>query len=82
MDEMENAVTTAIGGAISTWCRSLASASCAMARRCTPPCSAGEIFGYAVVTHQYCNRYRLPVMHTETNLCQGASGDEAVASFT
>jgi beta-glucosidase/6-phospho-beta-glucosidase/beta-galactosidase len=39
---------------------------------------AGEIFGYAVITHQYCDRYRLPVMHTETNLCQGPAGDEAV----
>jgi beta-glucosidase/6-phospho-beta-glucosidase/beta-galactosidase len=38
---------------------------------------SGEIFGYAVITHQYYNRYRLPVMHTETNLCQGACGDEA-----
>lgn len=37
-----------------------------------------EIFGYAVITHQYYNRYRLPVMHTETNLCQGPHGDEAV----
>jgi beta-glucosidase/6-phospho-beta-glucosidase/beta-galactosidase len=40
--------------------------------------SAGEIFGYAVITHQYYNRYRLPVMHTETNMCQGPRGDEAV----
>jgi beta-glucosidase/6-phospho-beta-glucosidase/beta-galactosidase len=40
--------------------------------------TAGEIFGYAVLTHQYYNRYRLPVMHTETNLCQGPNGDEAV----
>ncbi|MGJ9420537.1 family 1 glycosylhydrolase [Massilia sp. CMS3.1] len=40
--------------------------------------AAGEIFGYAVITHQYYNRYRLPVMHTETNLCQGPGGDEAV----
>lgn len=40
--------------------------------------AAGEIFGYAVITRQYHERYRLPVMHTETNLCQGASGDEAV----
>jgi hypothetical protein len=40
--------------------------------------SAGEIFGYAVITHQYYNRYRLPVMHTETNLCEGPRGDEAV----
>jgi beta-glucosidase/6-phospho-beta-glucosidase/beta-galactosidase len=28
---------------------------------------AGEIFGYYVLTHQYFGRYRLPVMHTETN---------------
>jgi len=39
---------------------------------------SGEIFGYAVITHQYYNRYRLPVMHTETNLCQGPNRDEAV----
>ena len=30
--------------------------------------AAGEIFGYYVITHQYFDRYRLPVMHTETNL--------------
>ncbi|HWF43881.1 MAG TPA: family 1 glycosylhydrolase [Candidatus Kapabacteria bacterium] len=29
---------------------------------------AGEIFGYYVITHQYYQRYRLPVMHTETNI--------------
>jgi len=40
--------------------------------------AAGEIFGYAVITHQYYNRYRLPVMHTETNLCEGPQGVEAV----
>jgi beta-glucosidase/6-phospho-beta-glucosidase/beta-galactosidase len=40
--------------------------------------SSAEVFGYAVLTHQYYNRYRLPVMHTETNLCQGPNGDEAV----
>ncbi|HEY0868654.1 MAG TPA: family 1 glycosylhydrolase [Fimbriimonas sp.] len=28
---------------------------------------AGEIFGYYVITKQYYDRYRLPVMHTETN---------------
>ena len=28
---------------------------------------AGEIFGYYVITRQYYERYRLPVMHTETN---------------
>ena len=40
--------------------------------------ASGEIFGYAVITQQYYNRYRLPVMHTETNLCQGPCGDESV----
>jgi len=29
--------------------------------------ASGEIFGYYVITHQYYSRYRLPVMHTETN---------------
>jgi beta-glucosidase/6-phospho-beta-glucosidase/beta-galactosidase len=27
----------------------------------------GEVFGYYVITHQYYERYKLPVMHTETN---------------
>ena len=40
--------------------------------------SAGEIFGYHVITAQYYHRYQLPVMHTETNLQQGPNGDEAV----
>jgi beta-glucosidase/6-phospho-beta-glucosidase/beta-galactosidase len=40
--------------------------------------ASGEIFGYSVITRQYHERYRLPVMHTETNLCQGPVGDEAV----
>ena len=29
---------------------------------------SGEIFGYYVITHQYYNRYKLPIMHTETNI--------------
>ena len=29
---------------------------------------AGEIFGYYVITRQYHDRYKLPVMHTETNV--------------
>lgn len=29
---------------------------------------SGEIFGYYVITHQYYSRYRLPIMHTETNM--------------
>jgi beta-glucosidase/6-phospho-beta-glucosidase/beta-galactosidase len=31
---------------------------------------AGEIFGYYVITHQYFRRYKLPVMHTETNITE------------
>ena len=30
--------------------------------------ASGEIFGYAEITRQYHARYRLPMMHTETNL--------------
>jgi beta-glucosidase len=39
---------------------------------------SGEIFGYNEITRQYYDRYRLPVMHTETNTCEGPRGDEAV----
>ncbi|MDQ2891026.1 MAG: family 1 glycosylhydrolase [Gemmatimonadota bacterium] len=39
---------------------------------------SGEIFGYYVITMQYYDRYRVPVMHTETNCRQGKTGDEAV----
>ena len=31
---------------------------------------SGEIFGYYVLTRQYYRRYRLPVMHTETNIAE------------
>src|ERR1041384_1891189 len=40
--------------------------------------ASGEVFGYDEITRQYYNRYRLPVMHTETNCQQGPNGDEAV----
>jgi beta-glucosidase len=40
--------------------------------------ASGEVFGYDGITWQYYNRYRLPVMHTETNLAEGPNGDEAV----
>ena len=39
---------------------------------------SGEVFGYDEITRQYHERYRLPVMHTETNLVQGPAGTEAV----
>jgi beta-glucosidase/6-phospho-beta-glucosidase/beta-galactosidase len=37
---------------------------------------AGEIFGWSVITRQYFDRYRRPVMHTETNNI-GRSADDA-----
>jgi beta-glucosidase/6-phospho-beta-glucosidase/beta-galactosidase len=40
--------------------------------------AAGEIFGYHVITSQYYQRYQLPVMHTETNIMEGPTGEEAV----
>ncbi|MCG7393842.1 family 1 glycosylhydrolase [Microvirga sp. ACRRW] len=40
--------------------------------------SAGDIFGYDEITRQYYERYKLPVMHTETNLMEGPTGEEAV----
>jgi hypothetical protein len=40
--------------------------------------SAGDVFGYDEITRQYYDRYRLPVMHTETNFEEGPNGDEAV----
>jgi hypothetical protein len=40
--------------------------------------ASGEVFGYDEITRQYYDRYKLPVMHTETNLCEGPNGDEAV----
>ena len=42
------------------------------------PRASGEVFGYDEITRQYYDRYRLPVMHTETNLREGPNGDEAV----
>jgi beta-glucosidase/6-phospho-beta-glucosidase/beta-galactosidase len=35
--------------------------------------ASGEIFGYYVITSQYYRRYRLPIMHTETNIRMPAS---------
>lgn len=40
--------------------------------------SAGEVFGYAEITRQYHERYGLPIMHTETNMREGPTGQEAV----
>jgi beta-glucosidase/6-phospho-beta-glucosidase/beta-galactosidase len=41
-----------------------------LVRRDGSTAPAGEIFGYYVITHQYFARYRLPVMHTETNIAE------------
>ncbi len=38
---------------------------------------AGEVFGYDGITRQYFDRYRLPVMHTETN-CDDNESTSAV----
>lgn len=40
--------------------------------------AAGDVFGYDEITRQYHDRYKLPIMHTETNLKEGPAGDEAV----
>lgn len=37
--------------------------------------ASGEIYGYYVITQQYFQRYRLPVMHTETNILDPLSVD-------
>ena len=41
--------------------------------------AAGEILGYDDIVTQYHQRYRLPVMHTETSAPQGMDSDEAVS---
>ncbi|RYD48844.1 MAG: glycosyl hydrolase family protein, partial [Sphingomonadales bacterium] len=40
--------------------------------------ASGEVFGYSEITRQYFERYVLPVMHTETNMREGPTGQEAV----
>ena len=40
--------------------------------------ASGEVFGYDEITRQYHERYQMPVMHTETNLNEGPTGQEAV----
>jgi beta-glucosidase/6-phospho-beta-glucosidase/beta-galactosidase len=37
--------------------------------------ASGEIYGYYVITQQYFNRYKLPVMHSETNILEPMSVD-------
>jgi beta-glucosidase len=40
--------------------------------------ASGEVFGYSEITRQYYERFGLPIMHTETNFREGATGQEAV----
>lgn len=40
--------------------------------------ASGEVFGYDGITWQYYDRYRLPVMHTETNMVDNAEGTASV----
>jgi beta-glucosidase/6-phospho-beta-glucosidase/beta-galactosidase len=40
--------------------------------------ASGEVFGYDAITMQYYDRYRLPVMHTETNFNDWKTGEGAV----
>jgi beta-glucosidase/6-phospho-beta-glucosidase/beta-galactosidase len=40
--------------------------------------ASGEVFGYSEITRQYFERYGLPIMHTETNMLEGPTGQEAV----
>ena len=40
--------------------------------------TAGEVFGFEEIAREYYTRYKIPVMHTETNHDEGESGDEAV----
>jgi len=37
--------------------------------------ASGEIFGYYVITQQYYRRYKLPIMHTETNIKMPGSSE-------
>lgn len=39
--------------------------------------AAGDVFGYDEITRQYHARYKLPSMHTETNMREGPTGNEA-----
>jgi beta-glucosidase len=40
--------------------------------------ASGEVFGYSEITRQYYERFGLPIMHTETNMREGPTGQEAV----
>lgn len=40
--------------------------------------ASGEVLGYSTITRQYYDRYKLPVMHTETNFNDFADGQGAV----
>jgi hypothetical protein len=41
--------------------------------------STGSLYGYGMIAREYYERYRLPLLYSETNLDQGPDGSEAVA---
>ena len=43
--------------------------------------ASGEIFGYYVITQQYYKRYKLPIMHTETNIKMPACSEWLVKQW-
>ena len=43
--------------------------------------ASGEIFGYYVITQQYYRRYKLPIMHTETNIKMPACSEWLVKQW-
>ena len=43
--------------------------------------ASGEIFGYYVITQQYFRRYKLPIMHTETNIKMPACSEWLVKQW-
>ena len=61
-----------------SWATTTTSPTSTASRPTAAPGAPGEIFGYDEITRQYYDRYRLPVMHTETNIAEGPNGDEAV----
>ena len=53
--------------ATASWGRTTTSPTSTSSSRDGTSIGAGDVYGYYVITRQYFDRYRLPVMHTETN---------------
>ena len=54
-----------------SWATTTTSPTSTSWRRTAHAEPSGEVFGYDEITRQYYDRYRLPVMHTETNIDRG-----------